>query len=341
MSDSERKNEVLVGSFLLLGLILLGALIVQFGRFGDRFQHYYSLQLVVDDAAGIIKGSEIRMGGAKIGKVGNLPILNDDALVIINLDIDDRIKIPEGSTLSVASASLLGDKMIIVTPNREKNGKYIAAGSVIAGGGPSGLDAIQSNAEILSRDARKLMDGAAGTLKKVDLAIDDIRTASQHLSQTLEKVNTSVLKTDNLQKVDQAIDHFAKTSAALEKTSQQMEPTIADARAAIASIEKAASGAQTTFSKVNQRIDELGPTMKELPAATKAIAQAAQKANHTMDQVAQGNGLIGTLTNDNEVSADAKAFIRNLKERGILRYQDAEPLHPEDDPRNRFRGKRR
>ena len=185
------------------------------------------------------------------------------------------------------------------------------------------------------------MNGAAGTLKKVDLAIDDIRTASQHLSQTLEKVNTSVLKTANLQKVDQAIDDFAKTSAALEKTSQQMEPTIADARAAIDSIEKAASGAQTTFSKVNQRIDELEPTMKELPAATKAIAQAAQKANLTMDQIAQGNGLISTLTHDNEVSADAKAFIRNLKERGILRYQDAEQLHPEDDPRNRFRGKRR
>jgi ABC-type transporter Mla subunit MlaD len=33
------RTEVLVGAFLLLGLLLLGGLIVQFGRFGDRFQN--------------------------------------------------------------------------------------------------------------------------------------------------------------------------------------------------------------------------------------------------------------------------------------------------------------
>lgn len=341
MPENEKRSEVLVGTFLLLGLILLGGLIFQFGRFGDRFHGYYTLTLVVDDAAGIIKGSEIRMGGAKIGKVVTLPELTDDAHVRIDLGIDERIKIPDGSTLSVASASLLGDKMIIVTPPKTQTGQFIAEDSVIAGGGPSGLDAIQSNAEILSRDARKLMEGAAGTLHKVDLAIDDIRSASQNLSQTLEKVNLSVLKPENLAKVDQAIDHFAQTSAAWEKASQEMQPTLVDARKAIASIEKAATGAQGTFAKVNQRVDELGPTLKELPAATKAIARAAEKANDTMDQVQQGNGLLGTLANDKEVSADAKAFIRNLKERGVLRYQDGESLRPEDDPRNRFRGKRR
>lgn len=341
MAENDKRSEVLVGSFLLLGLLLLGALIFQFGRFGDRFHQYYSLILVVDDAAGIIKGSEIRMGGAKIGKVGSLPELMDDAQVKIELSIDDRFKIPEQSTLSVASASLLGDKMIIVTPPTEQNGKFIVQDSIIAGGGPSGLDAIQSNAEILSRDARKLMDGAAGTLKKVDLAIDDIRSASKHLSQTLEKVNQSVLKEENLAKVDEALSNFSKTTASLEKASQEMQPTIADARKAISSIEKAATGAQETFAKVNQRVDELGPTLKELPAATKAIARAAEKANDTMDQVQDGRGLLGTLAHDEEVSADAKAFIRNLKERGVLRYQDGENLRPENDPRNRFRGKRR
>jgi len=341
MVAEQKKSELYVGTFFLIGLVLLGSLILQFGRFGEKFHETYALSLIVDDAAGIIKGSEIRMGGAKIGRVAHLPVLNDDALVEIDLRIDERIKIPQGATLGVASASLLGDKMIIVTPPKEKTGSFIEADTVIMGTGPSGLDAIQSNAEILSRDARKLMDGAAGTLKKVDGAIDDIREASQHLSKTLEKVNTSVLKEENLSQVDQTIASFRVTSQNFQKVSQEMEPAIADARRAIVSMEKAAAGAEKTLAKIDQRVDELGPTLAELPKATKAITQAANKANDTMDKVVQGDGLLGTLTHDDEVSTDAKAFIRNLKERGILRYQDGESVHPADDPRNRFRGKRR
>lgn len=341
MAVNQKKSAVYVGTFFLVGLLLLGALILQFGRFGDRFRQFYLLTLVVDDAAGIIKGSEIRMGGAKIGRVGSIPTLTEDAHVEIDLEIDHRIKIPEGSTLGVASASLLGDKMIIVTPPKMKSGDYIEPDSKIIGTGPSGLDAIQSNAEILSRDARKLMDGAALTLKKVDGAIDDIQSASQHLSQTLKKVNESVLKQENLVELDQTLSNFNETSANLKNVSAEIKPVIADAQRAIGAIEKAASGAEKTFAKVDQRVDELGPTFAELPKATKAITQAANKANATMDQVVKGNGLLGTLTHDDEVSTDAKAFIRNLKERGILRYQDGEALHPEDDPRNRFRGKRR
>jgi phospholipid/cholesterol/gamma-HCH transport system substrate-binding protein len=341
MAEENQRSEVYVGIFLLAGLVLLGTLIFQFGRFGDRFHNYYALTLIVDDAAGIIKGSEIRMGGAKIGRVATLPALTDDAHVQIDLAIDDRIKIPKNSTLSVTSASLLGDKMIIVTPPVDKVDGYIEEGTLITGSGPSGLDAIQNNAEILSRDARKLMVGAGETLKKVDLAIDDIRKASVNLSETLEKVNTSVLAKNNLDQVDQAIANFTQTSERWKKASDALEPTIVDARTAIQSIQKAADGAEQTFAKVDERLDELKPAIKDIPNATKAITRAAEKASATMDKVDQGKGLLGTLTNDDDVSGDAKAFIRNLREKGILRYRDGDQIHPEDDPRNRYRGIRR
>jgi phospholipid/cholesterol/gamma-HCH transport system substrate-binding protein len=341
MAAEKKHPELLVGTFFLIGLVLLGALILQFGRFGERFSSSYSLTLIVDDAAGIIKGSEIRMGGAKIGRVKKLPELTDDALVKIELAIHHNIKLPEGSLLGVSSASLLGDKMITVTPPKNKSGIFIEPDTVIMGAGPSGLDAIQSNAEILSRDARKLMEGAGVTLKKVDGAVDDLRETSQQLTLTIRKVNESVLKPENLAQVDVALRNFTDTSEQLKKASLEIEPAVVDARKAIQSIEKAAAGAEKTFVGIDKRVEELSPTFAELPKATKAITQAANKANATMDQVVKGNGLLGTLTNDNEVSTDAKSFIRNLKERGILRYQDGESVYTADDPRNRFRGKRR
>jgi ABC-type transporter Mla subunit MlaD len=281
------------------------------------------------------------MGGAKIGRVAGTPILTEEANVQIDLLIHDRVRIPDGSTLGISSASLLGDKMIMVIPPKVQNGKFLVEDTTILGAGPTGLDAIQSNAEILSRDARKLMDGATETLKHVDEAVIDIRSSAQELTKAIQKVNQSILSTQNVEHVGQIIDNFNQTRAQFRKVSEELEPTMVDARKAIQAMEKAASGAQSTFGKIDQRVDELAPTLAELPKATKAITQAATKANQTMDEVVKGNGLLGALTQDDEVSTDAKAFIRNLRERGILRYRDGESIHPADDPRNRFQGKRR
>jgi phospholipid/cholesterol/gamma-HCH transport system substrate-binding protein len=341
MTNDRKKTELLVGTFLLLGLVLLSGLIVQFGRFGEHFRNYYQLTLIVDDAAGIIKGSEVRMGGAKIGRVTRLPVLQDDATVLIDLSIIEAIGIPQGATLGVASASLLGDKMIIVTPPKKLTGAFIEAGTVIQGTGPTGLDAIQTNAETLSRDASELMAGATKTLANVDQAVSEISKASSELREAIEKVNDSILKQQNLEAIDQTLINFRSTTQHWNAFSAELPATMTEARRAIVAIESAAKSANETLRKVDRRVDELAPAFDELPKATAAIAAAATKANQTMDQVAEGKGLLGTLANDAEVSTDAKAFIRNLKERGILRYQDGESLHPADDPRNRFRGRRR
>ena len=205
---------------------------------------------------------------------------------------------------------------------------------MIQGGGPSGLEAIQSNAEAVSREARQLLVEARDTMHAVDAAIGDIRRATGELAATLEKVNTSILSEGNLSSIDRTIAHFEKASAALE-------PTLAEARKAITSVDKAAAGAHSTFTEATAAIEDLEPALREVPKAVAALSRAADQAAETLDQVESGEGLIGTLAYDREVSDDARAFIRNLKRDGLLRYRDKESETPEDDPRARFRGSRR
>ncbi|RYG15554.1 hypothetical protein EON82_26095, partial [bacterium] len=81
MGESSKKTELWVGLFVFIGLALLGALIIQFGRFGDKLDGKYKIMVVFDDASGLIKGSEIRMGGARIGKVADHPELISDVKV--------------------------------------------------------------------------------------------------------------------------------------------------------------------------------------------------------------------------------------------------------------------
>lgn len=332
MSDPKKKTETLVGVFIFVGLALLAILVVQFGRFGERFVGKYPLTVVFADAAGLIKGSEVRMGGARIGKVATTPTLNESVQVEVRLEIIDTIMIPEGSMFQIASATLLGDKLVVVTPPPVPTDRHIPPDSVIAGGGPSGLDAIQDNAVAVSRDARRLLTQAEATIGKIDGAISDFRTATRELTVTLEKVNRSVLSETNL-------GHIDRTLANLEDASAGLPETIDGAREAIASFRQATESADRTFAEASERIGELEPALKDVPKAVASLSKAADQASSTLSSIESGDGLIGTLAYDREVSNDAKTFIRNLRQQGILRYRDKED--PENDPRTRFRRQRR
>jgi len=333
MATSERRTELLVGLFFFIGLALLGGLIIQFGRFGDRIRHHYQLTVVFDDASGLIKGSEVRMGGAKIGKVAEAPELNEAVKVEVILSIDDRIRIPSGSAIQIDSATLLGDKLIVITPPEEKNGEFLAAGQVVMGGGPSGLGAIQNNAEQVTRDVRRLMKISEGTVIKIDSAVDDLRAVTGRLGETIEKVDVSILSDKNLASIDSSLANVDSITNEWKKASLELQPALAEARETIASIHKAADQA-------NQTIADVRPAFQDVPKAVNAIARAADSAGHAIERAEKGEGLLGTVAYDKGVSTDAKTFIHNLRERGILRYKD-EAMKDEEDPRNRFRGKRR
>jgi phospholipid/cholesterol/gamma-HCH transport system substrate-binding protein len=316
-------------------------LIVQFGRFGDRFTDKYPLNVVFEDASGLIKGSEVRMGGAMIGEVATRPGLDETLKVRTELRIDDRVRIPVGSKFQIASATLLGDKLVVVTPPAESGNEFIEPGSVVTGAGPSGLDAIQSRAEEFSDSARKLMDKAETTLTKLDGAVDDVRVATQELTQSIQKINTSVLSEENLAKFDASLANIEAATAEFSKAGKQLEPTLTEAREAIAEVKGAAKEANNTLAKASVRIDELGPALRDVPQAVKSISHAADQAGQALARVQDEDGLLGTLAYDREVSTDAKSFVSNLRRYGILRYRNAD-AKPEPDPRDdRFRGRRR
>jgi phospholipid/cholesterol/gamma-HCH transport system substrate-binding protein len=330
MANPERRTELYVGLFFLLGLVLLGGLIVQFGRFSDRLTNHYPITVIFDDASGLIKGSEVRMGGARIGKVAEAPELNEAVKVQVILSIDERIRIPSGSNIQIDSASLLGDKLIVITPPAQKTDVFLQPEQIVQGGAPSGLQAIQNKAQQVTDEVLVLMQNAEGTFVKIDAAVDDLRAVTGRLGETIEKVNVSLLSDENLAAVDSMLANLDATSAEWKRASAELQPGLAEAREAIRSINKGAGSADKAMA-------DLSEALKGVPRAVDSIASVGDEVNKSLQN---GEGLLGTLTSDKEVSTDFSTFMRNVRQRGILRYRDAE-MKKENDPRNRFQGKRR
>ena len=238
------------------------------------------------------------------------------------------------------SATLLGDKLVVISVPEKVGGETIEPGTRLKGAGPGGLAALQENAVKFTEGAREMMAQAGTALENLDGAVTDIRGATAGINQMLEKINVRVLSEDNLASFDNSLADLEQTLAGVKEASGGLGPAVEEARAAINSIKEAAAGAKVTLAKADEKIDALGPTLDAVPGAVTSLRQVADKASGALDQMEEGEGLIGTLAYDREVSTDAKTFIGNLRRFGILRYRDEE-MKEEYDPRNRFQGRRR
>ncbi len=332
MSAPKKHTEVLVGLFIFAGLILLGGLVLQFGKFQERLMGQYSVTVVFEDASGVIKGSEIRMGGARIGQVAGLPELNAELKVEVELAIRKAIRIPRGSRFGINSATLLGDKLIVVIPPDDKSGGFIPAGSRLEGGALTGLDALQNNAETVTKDVMRIISDAEKTFAKVDAAVVDIRAASTELREAMDKVNGSLLSDANLKRIDTTLEHIATTTGKWNTTSDKLDPLLEEARDAITSVKKAATRADDTLKTADEAIADLKPSLERIPKAVDQFTGTVRKAGDTLDRMKEGEGMLGALASDNDVALDFKTFMRNLKNYGIFRYRNPGPAEDEKKP---------
>ena len=344
MATSTKRTETLVGFFLFMGLAVLGMLVMQFGRFTERFRGVYTVTVAFSDASGLIKGSQVRLAGAKVGQVVEEPKLTEQGTVLVEMCIrNDTPKLDKNSLFQITSLSILGDKAIMITPPREeedKSGKYIKDGDLIEGGGPSGLEALQCDAENIASDAAVLMSRGRTTLSKIDNVLDELRSVTGLLTESIDRVNSGLISEDNLKNFSNALADLKGATGNIQDASLEIKPILAEAQDAVRSFDRAAQEAQGTFEQVSSHISKLGPALEKVPEAVDSIAGAAQDARDALQSVRNGDGLLGTLAYDREVKDDAKSFLRNLRHYGILRYRDAATFD-ERDPRNRFRGRRR
>jgi phospholipid/cholesterol/gamma-HCH transport system substrate-binding protein len=101
MATNSKKSETLIGLFLFIGLALLAGIIVLFGNIGDLFKGRYELKVNFTEASGIIKGSTVKLRGAKIGEVAEKPKLLGESQIQVILAIDDRFQIDQGSIFQI------------------------------------------------------------------------------------------------------------------------------------------------------------------------------------------------------------------------------------------------
>ena len=231
MNRHERGLELKVGIFVFVGLAMLGALVVQFGRLGEGFKTYYTITIRFPDASGLLKGSDVLLAGARIGKVSGGPrMVSEGNGVDVPLKIYDYIKIPDGSKFLVGSSGLLGDRFVSVVMPPSHSGKSIPPNAHIAGTREGGLDDI-------TREGSALLTDLRGTVKKLDTTVDRLNEEAlsppnmENLKASMQHLNDATTSlAQSSKKLDGVIDTADSAMGSIKKDADDLEGAIADAR---------------------------------------------------------------------------------------------------------------
>jgi len=249
MNRHERGLEFKVGIFVFLGLAMLGALVVQFGRLGEGVKTYYQLTIRFNDASGLLKGSDVLLAGARIGKVSGGPrLVREGDGVAVPLKIYDYVKVPEGTKFSVGSSGLLGDRFVNVTIPPGPVKAYLPPNAYVNGARETGIDD-------LTRSGGALVNDLRGTVQKIDTTVD--------------RLNQDTLSPANMENLKLSMEHLNQATGALAQSSQKLDGVVEQADSAMASAKKAADDLQNA----------IGDTRKVLRSATQGKGVVATLLN--------------------------------------------------------------
>jgi phospholipid/cholesterol/gamma-HCH transport system substrate-binding protein len=272
----KRRDEIVVGLFTIVAVGLLIASMIWFARGG--LSKGYAVYSSFGWGEGLKQGQPVLFSGANIGYVDEITLL--DSGLVIEMRINKKQRIPEGTVASIAPYGFFGDKLIALKPSHGPNGKYVEPGDTIASAaGGVQLDAILNRVDTISRSLNELVASLKGEL--VDQgAIRSIRNTARSADSMIKLI--SKLAKDQSAELTETQATLRRVATSLD--SARIKPAVDGLRAATASADSLIRDFQVT----NQQFKSL------------------------MAKVESGPGLASRMLNDRAFADSVSATISHL-----------------------------
>ena len=293
-------SEVKVGAFALGGAIALAGIITFMGAFSFG-KKGYELRIDYPQVSGLMPGHVVRYAGVQVGTVKKLNVYPDKVEVIA--EIDDNIKIPQGSVFTIAADGIMGEKYVhIVPPNKPGQG-FISEGSTLKGVPGGGMDEFFAN---------------SGDLV---VRMEKIATAFENVFGDKEVQESMKKGFKNMQGITENMNTFTKVMAEVAVANQQ---DITQMIHQINELTHRMNGTASYIESIMKGVDNNGETGKNIAAIAKNMADTTQRMENIVqvletvakDPVTQ-QSLKETLVNVKETSAKANRIMGALTEAKI------------------------
>ena len=284
------RDELKVGLFAIVGMLLIAGLVSFYGLV-DFFSDNYQLRVVFDRVSGLHKGVNFDYAGVAIGKVKDI-IISENKVVVI-LEVEEDIKIPEGAKFVIVSNGVMGDKSINIVPPRNLNGTYIKPNTTIKGTTTLDLD--------------KAIETAGRVLEKVDLLLESVNNVlddKQVQGSLKDTINSLGRITDNL-------DKFSSDLASITGDEK------GDMKTMIKQFSEMSVKLNASAGYVNEMLKDAngdGQTGQNLALIAKNLAEVTSDVKIITNDLTNGaneNPKVKSLNNSNEINLNVNSNNQN------------------------------
>jgi len=289
----------------------------------------YQLTSYFPHVGGIKSGSEVTLMGVKIGQVVSVEPIPSEKRVKLIMDVARNYKLPVGSSFTVVTTGLVGDKSIEVLPPAEANGAFLEAGDEVAGNPPASLDAIFTEAQAMMHSARELIEDQE--------LRDDIK-------QTVHMVSKASAQMEFLFKdIRQVTSGFAKLTGQTETLLSQINgaasESLPEIQGIVSSVRRIAGNVESFSGRVNQiandpqMLDQTRASINNVESLTRRwnvltddlrnLSHQAGDVLNNADSITQD---IREITSDREIKSNVKTVARNASRltNAVLNLADPE-----------------
>jgi len=108
------KLELVVGLFVLIGIVCLGYLAIKLGKLEMIGGDVYEVEAQFNSASGLKPGSTIEIAGVEVGRVRGITLNQDRAMV--KLAVNNTVKLYSDTIASIKTRGIIGEKFLALSP---------------------------------------------------------------------------------------------------------------------------------------------------------------------------------------------------------------------------------
>ncbi|MCP9746817.1 MlaD family protein [Lacihabitans sp. CS3-21] len=311
MKALKNNRPVIVGMFILLGLLILVMTVFTLGNQKKTFVKTFTLYAVFDNVGGLLKGGNVWLSGVKIGTIKRISFYGDSKVIVtMSIEQEAEAYIHKNAKAKIGSDGLIGNKIVIIYGG-DKSVPQVVKGDVLkVENGISTDDMMatlqENNKNILQithdfKSISKKIDngeGALATLLNDPAIANQLRASTSNLQSTLTNLKTV---SEGSKKVLANLEGFSKK---LVLPGNSVNDIASD----------------TIIYK------SLKATLAELNDASKSVTKFTENLKTASEKFGQKDNAVGVLLNDSETAAAMKTTLKNLEAGSKKLDEDLEAL---------------
>ena len=285
------RLEIKVGLFVLFGLALLAAILLQFSKGASLWRGAYELHLHAVNVGGIKPRAGVLLAGVQVGSVSEINLAPDGKSVTIDLKIYNDVQIYHDARFVIEQSGFLGDQYVSIIPTTNAL-PYLVNGADVPCQEPFNLQEV-------ARSAAGFIQRIDETAKKLDASVTDLRAQVLN-AQTLANFGTSITNLKLF--TEQALDTVRDINQIVNTNGAQVGVTVSNAVAFSSSLIELETSAKAVLATNSVNLNQ----------ATKNIADATATFKQLAADLQAGKGLAGAVLQNPELATNVQNIAANL-----------------------------